>query len=490
MSGDRTPDPHHVQLLRRHLAGRKVIVVLDVLVASAAAADRLRDLGVEDMLLVGGSRGTGEIDVDVERDAVLLGTGGDDLMGAIRAFEAAIDDPPEALREAIAAFDPGGEALVITTMFSARRDVCGREVFGSRESRWLALEDKTTIDALWDAAAVPRAPSAIVAADLEELLRASEPLDRGLGTVWVADNREGWHGGGAGLRWVRTRGDAERAAADLARIADVVRVMPFLDGRPCSIHGWVLGDEVIASRPCEAVMWRETGVARLWYGGASATTWRPDAASTEEMRDVVLRVGRHLRDAVGYRGVFTVDGVLTRDGFRPTELNPRFGAAIATLGRGAGLPLYLLHCLSIDAPDLDWRSAELEALLTGSDGVAAAHVMLDGLVPDPRTARVLRAADGWHVQDVPATDDMDPAADDIEPPADDIDPPADDTGPVEVARLELGPGPTGAFLRIFLTDHPEGAAVAPAVAELLPAVGDHLGISLPVLEAAPEVVTS
>lgn len=470
-------DPHHVQLLRDHLAGRRVIVLLDVLVASAAYATRLRELGVEEMLLVSGSRGTGEIDAEVERDALVLGTGGDDLMAAIRAFEAAVSDPPRELREAIDAFDPAGEALVITTMFSSRRHVCGRDVFGARDPRWLELEDKTTVDALWDAAGVPRAPSAIVACDLDELVRASGTLDRGLGTVWVADNREGWHGGGSGLRWVRTHADAEAAAAHLAGIADVVRVMPFLEGRPCSIHGWVLGDDVIASRPCEAVMWREPTASRLWYGGAAATTWRPDGAAATEMRHIARQVGEHLREIVDYRGVFTVDGVLTEDGFRPSELNPRFGAAIATLGRDSGLPLYLLNCLSVDAPDLDWRASELEEAIVGGQGWAAAHLMLDGLAVEQRSARVLRDGVGWCVVEARAEQD--------EPSAGEDDP----GSPVraEVARVELGPGPTGAFLRVVLSDHPGGRPVAPAVAELLPAVGDHLGIALPTLEAAPDV---
>lgn len=470
-------EPHHVQLLRDHLAGRRVIVLLDVLVAGATYASRLQGLGVEDVLVIGGSRGTGDIDPEVERDAVVLGTAGDDLMGAIRAFEAAVSDPPLQLDQAIGAFDPRGDALVVTTMFSSRGQVCGREVFGAREPRWLELEDKTTVDAFWDAAGVPRSSSAIVAADLDEMLRAAEPLDRGLGTVWVADNREGWHGGGSGLRWVRTRDDAEAAAAHLAEMADVVRVMPFLEGRPCSIHGWVLGDEVIASRPCETVMWRQPSTSRLWYGGAAATTWRPDEVSTAQMRQIAGQVGEHLRETVDYRGVFTVDGVLTEEGFRPSELNPRFGAAIATLGRDSGLPLYLLNCLSIDAPDLDWRAGELEAAIIGGEGWAVAHLMLDGLAADHRSARVLRDGPGWRVEAARSDEDEQPEGEDGPGSA----------APDEVARVELGPGPTGSFLRIVMSDHPEGRPVAPAVAELLPAIGDHLGIDLPILEAAPDV---
>lgn len=474
-------ESYHARLLREHLAGRRIVLAVDVLVTAAGFAPRIRELGVEEVLLVAGSRGTGQIDAEVERDAVMLGTRGDDLMGAIRAFEAALDDPPQALHDAVDRFDPEGDALVVTTMFAARRSLCGRRVFGARHPAWVALEDKTTIDALWDAAGVERAPSAIVPVDLAQLREAAERFDRGHGTVWVADNREGWHGGASGLRWVRSPEDAEVATEELGRIADSVRVMPFLEGLPCSIHGWVIGDEVIASRPCEAVLFREVGRSRLRYGGAGATTWRPAEATTAAMRATARRVGAHLRDTVDYRGVFTVDGVLTPDGFRPTELNPRFGAAIATLGRSAGLPLYLLNGLSIEAPHLDWRAADIEQALLDSEGSASASLLLEGHADvESRSLRVLRNEDAWWFEDV-APDDASTQAG-----ADGV--ATDSDG--EVARVELGPSPSGAFLRMELTAHPDGALVAPVAAELLPRVGEHLGIDLPALVAAPEPAAS
>lgn len=483
-------------LLRSRLEGRRVVLAMDILVGTVALAEVLPGFGVEDVLVVAGSRGTGELDPAYERDALVLGVSGRGIMGPIRAFESALDDPPPELRSAIDRFDPDGDALVITTLFSTRQQLCGRPVFGGRDPRWAALEDKTVVDTLWDAAGVPRSPSAIVPARQEELEVAAARLDEGLGTVWVADNREGWHGGAEYLRWVRSPHDAAPAAAALTPVADRIRVMPFLDGRPCSIHGWVLGDEVITSRPCETVALRERDAPRLRYCGAAATAWRPADEDAEAMRAVVRQVGRHLRDTVDYRGVFTVDGVLTADGFRPTELNPRFGAAIGTLGRGADLPLYTLHLLSVDAPDLDLRPAELEATIQTSPPVARAFVQLDGVDVEPRAARVLRDGPGWRVEDVedePRDDAGDEAAaggHTAEGDTAEGDTAEGDTaggGTDVVAEVELGPGPSGGFLRLALVDHPDGAAVAPVVAELLPAVADHLDLDIPAMDAAPDL---
>lgn len=46
------------------------------------------------------------------------------------------------------------------------------------------------------------------------------------------------------------------------------------------------------------------------------------------MRAAAVAVGDMLRRLVDFRGVFSLDGVLTEDGFRPTEINPRYGMAL------------------------------------------------------------------------------------------------------------------------------------------------------------------
>jgi hypothetical protein len=492
------PLDHHRALARAYLDGRRVIVATDAVVVSAALAARVEELGAAATLVVGGSRGTGELDPDAERDAIDLGTAGDGIMGGIRAFEAGLDVPPRRLVDAIEAFDPDRAAVVLSTLFSRRAELCGRPVLGRREPTWLGFEDKTAVDRVWDAVGVRRAPSRVVPVELDAVRRAVAEVDAGVGTVWAADEREGWHGGAEGVRWVRTDDDLPDAVAELATMADRVRVMPFLDGRPCSIHGWVLGDHVAVLRPCEMVVLREPGSRRFRYAGAS-TTWVPSDVDGEAIRDVARRVGVHLRDTVGYRGIFTVDGVLTADGFLPTELNPRFGGAVGMLGRGAQLPLYLLHLASIDNPGWDWRPAELEAgiLAAGRDAtVAAAHTIVDTRVHAQRHALLVRDARGALVaveapppagEGVDGVDGQGVAGDGVV--AEGVDGEPVDGGRVDgaVGTAVLGPASGGGLLRVEFADHPLGPAVAPLAAEALTVAAAWFGVPMAPLAPAPDL---
>ncbi|MDP6934705.1 MAG: hypothetical protein QGG40_17425, partial [Myxococcota bacterium] len=203
---------HYREQLSSFIVGRPWIVAMDVLVGAARTAEQLRALGAERVLAIGASRGTGDLPDNDEIPCIDLGqaTGGG-IMDAIRASEELLTNlPPETLTR-IDRFDPEHQARVVGTIFCSGLPIAGRRVLGARPESWKALEDKMIIDAFWDQAGVPRAPSTIVETDLADLLRASKNLDQGMGTVWVGDNRDGWHGGANLVRWVRTPADAPLA---------------------------------------------------------------------------------------------------------------------------------------------------------------------------------------------------------------------------------------------------------------------------------------
>lgn len=449
---------HWEERLREVVAGRRFVVATDVLVAASHFAGQLRELGVEETLCLSAARGVGAVDPQDEERAILLGTRGSDLMGAIRAWIDVLHDLPDEAHDAIDTFDPGGRALVVQSLFGESQRIAGRPVFGARPPAWVALEDKTLVDAIWDASGVARAPSRVVPVFDGALREAAAELDEGRGTVWVADNRLGWHGGAQYLRWVRGPDGVGDAIRFFDATAHRVRVMPFLDGIPCSIHGMVFDDHIAAFRPCEMVVLRRSDSPSLHYAGP-ASSWEPAQEDREDMRAIARRVGAHLDRTVGYRGVFTVDGVMTSDGFRPTELNPRYGAAIDVLARGADLPLYLLHLAVIERPDLDWRPHDLEEhVLAAADGnpVAQGGMLVDVEV-DGDVELALVDRDGELV-------------------------PADGAEPDVL--LQLGPSTTGAYLRVVLPHHPAGAPAAPGVVRALSAAATHLDLDIPPLEAA------
>lgn len=457
---------HYRRLLRRAYGGRRWILAGDVLAGSRGMVDDLHRLGAEALLCIAASRGTGELpDPELAPEPVVLGIEAADPMSAIRAAMAALADLPAAVRERVDVFDPARECRVIGTLFDDGRPVAGRRKYGARPARWQALEDKTTVDALWDAAGVPRAPVRVVALDDAGALAATaRELDAGAGTVWAADNRQGFHGGASYTRIVRTSGQAEEVREELARVADRVRVMPFLEGIPCSVHGMVFAAETIVFRPCELLVFRRSGGTGFHYGRA-ATFWDPPADDRRAMRRLARGVGEHLRSAVGYRGVYTVDGVLTSEGFLPTELNPRYGAALAVINHALDLPLQLLNLALVEGEPFDWRPRRLEELVVGAaDARRAGGTMavVERSVRRERRAELVFAGGGFRrAREGEAAD----------------------------ARAVLGPAAMGGFLSITLVAErtPVGVSVAPRAAAALRWADTAWELGLGALEPAPDV---
>lgn len=352
--------------MRDVFEGRRVVFAGAVAAAWTEHTALLESLGVTEMMVYATEgRGVGPVPdlptVVVEPPAGLA------LMDGIRFGNDALADPSPAVRRALDAFDPHGEALVVGSFLSATPELAGREFLAYRHPAWEALEDKVVVDAFWDRASVDRQPSAVV--PLAGVGAASARLDRGTGTVWAADARDGFHGGGSQTYWVTDAASADHARNGLAAVCDMVRVMPFVEGVPCSIHGIVLPDGVVVLRPVEMVVLRSRrrGFGEFVYAGC-ATFWDPPDAIRGQMREVARRVGRRLDDEVGFRGTFTVDGVAAADGFWPTELNPRFGAGIMTIARASGLPMLMLHHVIAGGHPVGRAAADIERdLLEGAD---------------------------------------------------------------------------------------------------------------------------
>lgn len=216
----------------------------------------------------------------------------------------------------------------------------------------------------WSAAGVDHHASVVVPATLDAATTAAAGVHRGDGCVWSGDARDGVNGGSEYVRRVRDRTQARDAAAFFAARCDRVRVSPYLVGTPCSIHGFVLPDGVAAFRPAEQMMLVDPVDGRFVFAGTS-TWWDPTAGDRQDMRASARRVGAVLRERIGYRGGFSIDGVLTADGFRPTELNPRFSGGLAGIGRAVSpIPLELAQYATVAGRDIGVTAGVLEELVT------------------------------------------------------------------------------------------------------------------------------
>ena len=445
------------------LAGRKVIAGFGVLAGFTDDVRLYRSLGAQKPLLIASARGAGPIPADDDAFVCFFERGEHESMTEeIRSRNAVARDLPDAVVRAVEAYDPDGEAVWDVDPFVENSPIRGRQVYGGRPQAWMSLEDKLVAEEIWVAIDTPHAASVVVDVDLQELQTASLEIDRGDGAVWTGDARDGINGAGDFVRWVRSDAEQRSAYDFFTTRCDKVRVMPYLEGVPCSIHGFVLADGTAALRPMELSMLRISATRRFVFGGMG-TTWDPPAADRDEMRELVRRTGEHLRARASYRGGFGIDGVLTEDGFRPTEINTRMSGGLNNLARildGDALTMMQVNLVAgrdaaVTVAELErWALPELDATRMGK----AVAVTLTNTVEESHDIQV-----AWDGSALTRADD----------------------GRLQITIGPMSPGTfakidTGSVLR-------KGDRLAPLNVALMRFLDAELGCDFGPVEAAPDV---
>jgi hypothetical protein len=367
-----------VERLSKLYAGRPVILGPGILAGRAAQVAWLRAHDCR-VLVLATARGAGPVPgpeectvVEVETPVTRLVT--DEL----RLLDHLAHHPPAHVVAAVERFDPAGEAIWNPGHFVTDDEpILGRQVVGGRPASYVRLEDKLFAEEVWAACNVPTAPHRVVPVEETALAEATAELSGPLGAVWTGDTRDGFHGAGNYVRWVLDESDWTLAQGFFSLHCDRVRVMPFLDGVPCSIHGFVLPDGTAALRPVEIVVLRKVGAREFVYGGLSSY-WDPPDSDRAEMRAVARRVGNWLQTAHDYRGAFGIDGVLTADGFRPTELNTRMPAGAELLSAVDRVFFDLLQKHLVAGLDTGVTAADLEGLVALMDAERAGRPVAIG----------------------------------------------------------------------------------------------------------------
>jgi hypothetical protein len=451
--------------VRSVFAGREVVQVGGVLAGMTPMVEELRAAGVSRMLLVPTSSGTGPLpegdDVDVRICEL------PPVEGATEQFrqdEHFFTDPPETLLDLVRERVDAG-AIVLGQPFSALQSVGPFPVFGRRRAEWIAREDKTTVDTMFDACGVPRPPYQVVPLDSPEVDASIVALDRGDGVVLAGDARGGFNGGSDYVRWVRDDVSRRTALEFFAGRCDRVRVAEFVEGIPCSIHGFVSATGVAAFRPVELVTLRAADEKGLRYSGC-ATFFDPPDEMRNAMRDAVRRVGAHLRERVGFRGTFTIDGICGRDGWMANECNPRGGAGLGFVHAAAPDLLFALaQRIAVEGrlEALDPDALE-DAIVPGADATrwgGAQHLSPTTWNSTTTTAIVGDAKRGFQV---------------------DADKPAD-------VLLHAGPGVSGGFLQVRPVPErtPSGPSIAPLAVAAFAFADAHLDAKIGPLTPAVSV---
>lgn len=440
-----------VDLLRTQeagrLHGRKVIIFAPVLASTTSRVEHYRTVGVTKQLIVTFGDGTGALpsgnDLTVVRTAYEAPV--QSVMDELAGWRHVLNTPPAQVLAAVDTFDPEGTALVLNaTPTASDAKVFGRDVIGGRSLADEALEDKTLCGSIFRAAALQTAPEEIVTADPKSLRDSVIRLDQGAGVVISADASQGMNGGATKVWWVRPGTDPSGVFGEVTAAGERARVMPFLEGQPCSIHGIVTDRGVLVLRPVELCMLRPTGGSRFVQAGVS-TWWDPTATQREEMRNAARRVGKVLGREYGYRGAFGIDGILTADGFRPHELNPRFSGGINTINKGvAEVPLNLLDQTVRSHANL---AVDLEAVEAGlleaadTNRAGSAYLPTDAVSPQATVAVFVSGS----ADELVVTDDEKCA----------------------VGTLELGPAAMGGLVRFSPIDFAHGERMTPWAAAAL-----------------------
>ena len=457
---------YYRQLLTPVYADRKFMHVGEVDVGLLHEVEQMRVLGASEPFLLAGNRGTSDQSIDDNLRLYLLNLTGNDMVDSARNFADTATNLPVEIQTAIDEWDPDQEArYVFAAQLIEISEIGNRQKYGRRKSTWLLLENKTTIDELWDQIGIARAPSKVVELTDKALKSYASELDQGDGTVWVPDNQTSVHGGSVSLRWVHTGENPDAVIRELKQAASKVRIMPFLEGVPMSIHGIVFPSGVVVLRPVELAVLRQRKRHGFLWGGCM-TGYDPSSEDRAYMRDVARRTGEYLSAEIGYRGPFSIDGILTSDGFRPNELNPRLSGGFAPQLRGlADLPFAPLCWAVMENESLDYRAEELEeAIVSMADKIRGGRgmVITPFRIEQQRKIELVREGEAFVMSGEGQQADV---------------------------VLDVGPSPSGGiiFMRPSAETELKGFRLAPELVRALCFCDQHLGTDFGELEAAKEV---
>ena len=188
--------PHHfdsnlVALIQQPgFSGVKAILIGEYISTLINKASLIRQLGAESTFMFA-SIGMGVGDVPKAEDGQWYALESPPVANAVEALRVSqklLSNLPADALGILDNYDPERKALVVGNFLNELPKVAGRQTLAYRKPDWLALDDKTKIDSLWDEFGVKREdPRVVSVTNKVAIIKASQELDRGDGVVWASD---------------------------------------------------------------------------------------------------------------------------------------------------------------------------------------------------------------------------------------------------------------------------------------------------------------
>lgn len=278
-------------------------------------------------------------------------------------------------------FDPDRQAVVLVTDPVDPPRLRRRRLFGAKHPSWSLCEHKSVVDTVWDVIGVPRAESLVF--DQPTTLLRRTGLNA-LNVVLSAQRRGGQpSAGGADVRLLAA---SVCLPTGQTGIASRIRAMPVMAGLPCRLHGLVLPETTAVFPPLELLVPHRPSDGAFLCAGS----WPLTGTYRQELTDLTQSLGDALRDHLAYRGGFSVDGILTAGGFRPTDLNTRVTSAFEDAPPALRVAVHASALLARE--DQCGVDALALARLTG-DSVQTGELVLR--TPAPAATRSARLPARW-----------------------------------------------------------------------------------------------
>ncbi len=335
---------------------------------SELIAKNLMDLGAQKVLMIVNESYLQNNITDFPRDYYIgikvPGSNERDYLKQMATYFTAIGDNAVTLEQQLREYDPGHRAMVIGPAWLKGKELLGRKVIGYRPDQWTEFEfDKIGVDRFFDSVGVPRANSLVVETKHFDFQDCWRRYDQGKGIVLVG---EGKFTGGSGLLFVKNRNSVTVVHGWLRnKSISKLKVVSNLSGPAFCSHGFVLNDSCVTTQPYESISLEKCVEGEIeWVGSSSALVVREDVCN--RIHRFTEQVGSQLRQTLNYRGSFSLDGVLTPDGPKFTEINTRMGAS----GHMASMIwdpvpgfLQLLDIFIREYPEEDFKPSKLQKLI-------------------------------------------------------------------------------------------------------------------------------